>query len=102
MDYRIVCTEQVPAAAHPRDAKIVAVGTGTDPDRADQRWTVSDVVSAMDRGDRFYTRGKASGKAAWVEKYWCAPCGEWHIRSEADAVTDNNLDSLRECAWRQS
>lgn len=98
--YRIVCTEQVPADNHPRNAKIVAVGTGTDPDKADQRWTVSKVVASMDRGDTFYTKGKVSGKVAKVEKYWCHACGAWHIRSSADAVIDNNLDSLRACRWQ--
>ena len=100
-DYRVVCSEQVPAAAHSRNAKIVAVGTGSDPDRASQRWTVAEVVNAMQRGDRFYTQGKASGRVAWVEKYWCPACGGWHIRSTRDAVVDNNLDSLRACSWRQ-
>jgi hypothetical protein len=97
--YRIVCTEQVPATNHPRNAKIVAVGTGNDPDKATQRWTVSEVVSAMDSGNAFYTKGRTSGKVARVEKYWCGSCNAWHIRSSADAVTDNNLDSLRGCRW---
>ena len=100
-DFRIVCTDQVPATAHPRNAKIVTVGTGRDPDRADRRWSVPEVIAAIDGGDRFYTRGKASGIVAWVEKYWCASCGAWHIRTGADATTDNNLDSLRACGWRQ-
>jgi len=98
--YRVVCTEQVPASAHPQNAKIVAVGTGSDPDRARQRWTVVEVIAAMDNGHHFYTQGKSSGRVAWVEKYWCDLCGAWHIRTEADAVLDNNLDSLRGCAWR--
>ena len=99
-DYRIVCTTQIPADAHPRNANIVAVGTGTEPDRADTRWTVPEVIAAMDRGDRFYTKGKASGLVAWVVKYWCSICGDWHIRSEADATLENNLDYLRACSWR--
>ncbi len=98
--YRIVCTEQVPASQHPRNAKIIAVGTGTDPEKATQRWTVTQVVEAIDRGDTFYTKGERSGKVAEVEKYWCSICGAWHIRSSADAVTDNNLDSLRTCRWQ--
>jgi hypothetical protein len=100
-DYRVVCTEQVPVAAHPQRARIVAVGTGSDPDQANQRWTVPEVVAAMDRGDRFYTQGKASGRVAWVQKYWCAACGACHIRTASDATVDNNLDYLRACSWRQ-
>lgn len=99
-EYRIVCTTQVPAKVHPRDAKIVAVGTGTDPDRADARWTVFEVIAAMGRGDRFYTKGKASGLVARIVKYWCSICGDWHIRSEPDATLENNLDYLRACNWR--
>ncbi len=76
-------------------------GTGTNADKADQRWTVTEVITAMDAGHQFYTQGKASGKTAWVEKYWCSACGAWHIRSVADAVTDNNLDSLRACSWQR-
>ncbi len=98
--YRIVCTEQVSATAHPNNAKIVAVGTGTDPGKAEKRWTVAEVVTAMDSGDTFYTEGETSGRVAEVEKYWCAACPAWHIRSKADAVTDNNLDSLRSCNWK--
>ena len=101
-DHRVVCTEQVPASAHPRNAKIVAVGTGTDPGKASKRWTVAKVVGAIDQGHRFYTQGKASGKIALVEKYWCGACAVWHIRTNADAVLDNNLDSLRTCSWRNS
>ncbi len=85
-DYRIVCTNQVPAANHPRNAKIVTVGTGYDPEKADKRGSFWRDLAAMDRGDRFYTRGKASGLVAWVEKYWWGVCGGWHIRSAPDAV----------------
>lgn len=98
--YRIVCTEQVPAYAHPKQAKIVAVGTGNDPGRATRRWTVREVVAGIDRGHTFYTKGEKSGRIAYVEKYWCTRCREWHIRSSPDAVYDNNLDSLRYCQWK--
>lgn len=29
----------------------------------------------------------------------CAICDAWHIRTGADATTDNNLGSLRACSW---
>ncbi|NLB75869.1 MAG: DUF3892 domain-containing protein [Crenarchaeota archaeon] len=100
MDYRIVCTEQEPAQNPPKHAHIVAVGTGTDPDKADQRLTLTQVIQKMDNGDRFYTKGLRTGKIAWVEKYWCSYCRQHHIRSSPDATTDNNLDSLRYCSWK--
>lgn len=99
--YRVVCTEQVPAGAHPLDGKIVAVGTnqsgGT---TATARWTVPEVLSAIDAGQVFYTYGEQSRRRANVIKYWCTPCGGWHIKSSPDAVVDNNLDSLRVCGWK--
>ncbi len=98
--FRIVCTDQEPFNWPTTHAHIVAVGTGTDPDKADQRWTLNEVLSAMDRSDTFYTQGVKSGKVARVEKFVCAHCTRTHIRSSPDAVTDNNLDNLRRCRWQ--
>ena len=95
--YRIVCTIKAPADKPPSHQHIVAVGTGNDPDKADQRWALQEVLSAMDCGDTFYTIGERSGKRAEVEKYWCSHCGKWFIRSHKDNILDNNLDNLRQC-----
>lgn len=100
--YRIVCTEQKPYPNPPTHAHIVAVGTGDDPYRASRRWTLTEVLDAMDLGDVFFTRGEQSGQVALVVKYLCVHCFGYHIKSAADAVTDNNLDSLRYCAWERS
>jgi|GEM_PF-665284 hypothetical protein len=99
---RIICTEQVPASGHPSRERIVAVGISQDGTSASQRLTVEEVVRQMDRGEIFFTVGSTSGKVAIIEKFWCHLCRSWHIRSHADAVTDNNLDSLRYCEWRRS
>jgi len=97
--YRIVCTEQeTEPTTH---AHIVAVGTGANPDSAKKRWTLNEVLAAMDGGDTFYTKGESSGKVARVEKYVCGSCRRTHIRSAPDAVADNNLDSLRRCSWKR-
>lgn len=98
--YRIVCTEQEPVTHPPTDAHIVAVGTGSDPSRADTRWTLTQVLTAMDEGHTFYTVGEQSGKVALVEKYYCSYCQKTYIRSAPDRVKDNNLDSLRICRWQ--
>jgi hypothetical protein len=97
--FRIVCTEQEPVYQPTTHAHIVRVGTGDDPDRASQRWTLAEVIAGMDRGDVFYTRGKSSGAVALVEKYVCFQCRRTYIRSRPDAVADNNLDNLRRCNW---
>lgn len=98
--YRIVCTDQEPADQPTTHAHIVAVGTGTDPAKADKRWTLQEVLAAMDTGHTFYTQGNQSGKVASVEPYNCGRCGRRHIRSAPDSVQDNNLDSLRRCSWK--
>lgn len=97
MRYRIVCTVQEPASAPPSHQHIVAVGTGDDPNKAENRWSLDEVLAAMKKGDTFYTKGINSGKTAEVEKYECSRCQRTYIRSTPDAVPDNNLDNLRRC-----
>jgi hypothetical protein len=101
MSYRIVCTEQEPVYRPTSHAHIVAVGTGTDPDHADDRWTREQVVYAIDvQGKSFYTVGRYTGKVAYVETIACPDrCGTRIVRSKPDVTTDNNLDSLRRCNW---
>ncbi len=100
-DYRIVCTEQKPFYQPTTHAHIVGVGTGLDPDKADRHWTLDEALSAMDRGDGFYTVSPSTGKTARVEKFTCNLCGRTFIRSTPDAIHDNNLDSLRRCRFQQ-
>jgi len=100
MRYRIVCTEQEPAWLPTYHAHIVAVGTGNG--NANLRWTLDQVLMAMDRGDTFYTQGEQSGRIANVVKYICSRCHRTYIRSTPDAVYDNNLDNLRVCSWQRA
>lgn len=99
MRYRIVCTTQEPAWQGHEHASIKEVGTGQDPNKAEKRWTVQEVVDAIGRGDTFYTKGPRSGKVAEVHTVRCTRCSAHRIRSAPDATTDNNLDSLRRCNW---
>ena len=99
MQYRIVCTNQEPFGVNHDHAHIVAVGTGTDPSRAAQRWPLEQVLIAMGNGHTFYTQGASSGRVAAVMPFRCTPCGRTFIRSAPDAVYDNNLDNLRVCVW---
>jgi hypothetical protein len=94
-DHQIVCTELKYPTQH---RHIVAVGVGTLAHKADARWTVDQVRSALARGDRFHTVSPSTGRVAYVEAYNC-PCGYRTIKSRADSVTDNNLDNLRACNW---
>jgi hypothetical protein len=95
--YRIVCTVQVPVTQPWSHRHIVEVGTGSNPDGYSKKWTLTQVLAAIDRGETFYTEGKQSGKRARVVKVQCDSCGRDIIRSSPDAVADNNLDNLRAC-----
>lgn len=99
MRYRIVCTAQEPAWEDHEHAAIKEVGTGTEPKKATRRWTVQEVVSAIDDNHTFYTKGTRTGQEAEVNKVRCTKCGAYRIRSAPDATEDNNLDSLRRCNW---
>lgn len=96
-EYRIVCVE----TEHPH-RHITHVGTGSDPNAANYRWTVTQVRNAIFNGDRFYTVSPSTGTTADVRRDDCRinGCIVKTIRSTADAVTDNNLDNLRVCSWK--
>jgi hypothetical protein len=96
--YRIVCTDQEPSGQLDKHAHIVAVGVGDDPTKAPRKWTLDEVLRALDHGDVFYTKGMNTGKVALVMKYTCARCRRGHIRSAADSVPDNNLNRIRRCS----
>lgn len=94
--YRIVCVDTEYPHRH-----ILSVGTGTDPNKASQKWTTAQVRQALADGDRFYTKSPSTGAEADVHSDDCPEpgCSFKTIRSDADAVTDNNLDNLRGCSW---
>jgi hypothetical protein len=98
-DYRIICTRQEPASLPNDRAHIVAVGTTVtnDASRYSRFWQLNEVLAAIDVGHTFHTLGLTSGKRAEVRKYNCPFCTRTHIRSNPDAVTDNNLDNLPTC-----
>lgn len=98
--YRIVCTDQEPVYQPTTHAHIVSVGVGNDPEKANAKLTLTQVIAAIDAGDEFWTYGEQSKRWARVHKVPCGHCGRFIIRSAPDAVTDNNLDSLRRCRWQ--
>lgn len=96
--YRIVCTDQEPSGQPDQHAHIVAVGVGDDQDKAQRKWTLDEVLRAIDRGDVFYTKGVKTGKLAIVMTYTCVSCRRVHIRSATDSILDNNLNHIRHCS----
>ena len=60
-------------------------------------WHKEHAIAAIKAGHVFYTVSPSTGREATVLVVACGHCGREIIRSSADAVMDNNLDSLRRC-----
>jgi len=97
--YRIVCTDQLPVHQPTTHAHIVSVGTGDDPKKANDKWTLGQVIGALANGHSFYTMD-SQGNKTYVETCICSYCNKQHIRSKPNATTSDNLDSLRRCSWK--
>jgi len=97
--YRIVCANQAPCPAASAPAHITRVGTAIDPNGIDIRWTVAQVLRALQEGDTFYSEGVSSGQQAEIESYQCPGCNLTSIRSVAGTAADSHLDKLRTCYW---
>ena len=96
MRHRVVCDNLVPVDQPKTHAHIVEVGTGTTPQHYDRLWSVAEVIAAT-AGAMLHTLSASTREAARVIVVRCSVCGQQIIRSSADAITDNNLDSLPDC-----
>ena len=86
---------------HHGHTHISEVGTGSHAGGIARRWTLQEVLDALDRREQFFTLGETSGKVAEIEDYHCSRCGGRHIRTHRDHVEDNNLENLRHCPRRK-
>ena len=95
--YRVVCVEwQTFEDGH---RHIVAIGTGNNPRKAEERWTMTEVLFSMRFGqDRFYTED-SDGRSAEVQRVVC-DCGARTLGSVADGSRTPALSSLRQCRFR--
>lgn len=57
-------------------------------------WTAAEVSDAIAQGDSFYTLSESTGKVAEIETYTCPICGQCWIRTDDQAVADNQLEAL--------
>jgi hypothetical protein len=81
-DYRIVCVEK-------DHGHIVAVGTGTDPDKVERMWSATEVRKALKARHTFHTVG-SDDKKAYVQALVI-------IRTRPDHLKNDNLDNLTPC-----
>jgi hypothetical protein len=97
--WRVVCVKRRTVNhSHPH-VHIVGVGTGDRADWADMRWTLEQVIMAMDEGDTFYTQGEPTAHISPVEKAPCPLCDRPCIRYQEGHMTDSSLDDMRECIY---
>jgi hypothetical protein len=98
--WRIVCAKRV-MISHPEPhPHVIGVGTGDRADWADMRWTLHQVLSAMDEGDAFYTKGVTNGEIIRIERYRCPQCGGTYIRPADGSLSDSDLGSIRDCIYQ--
>ena len=92
--YRIVCVK----TQHPH-RHIVSVGVDGTATAPVQTMTMATVRYRIDNGDTFETYSPSMRKTARVGKETCKEpgCTFNTVRSQEDAVADNNLDNLRAC-----
>ena len=95
--YRVVCVEwQTFEDGH---RHIAAIGTGENPRKAEERWTMTEVLFSMRFGqDRFYTED-ADGRSAEVQRVIC-DCGARTLGSVVEGARTETLSTLRPCRFR--
>ncbi|MCS7222543.1 MAG: hypothetical protein RML36_14855 [Anaerolineae bacterium] len=96
--WRVVCVKRMRIRRPVPHIHIAGVGTGDRADWADMRWTLGQVLRAMDDGEVFYTQDDATGQIRLIERYLCPHCQRIYIRS-AEGIPEANLDDLRSCIY---
>jgi hypothetical protein len=91
--YQIVCVTTADPHRH-----VTAVGIGGSATKPGRRMSLAAVLTAMNAGDKFFTRSPSTEQEAEVSKARCNECRKETLRSSADAVPDNNLDYLTLCS----
>jgi hypothetical protein len=97
--WRVVCVRRGTINQPKPHIHITGVGTGDRADWADMRWTLREVLAAMDEGDTFFAQSETTGQITPVETYECAQCGSTCIRSSEKAVPDNDIGEMRNCIY---
>ena len=98
---RIVCITREHAHRHVANAHrhIVSVGISGTADAPRETLTVKQIRDAIAAGESFYTYSPSQQKVTFVHSVTCEVpgCRFETIRSDTDAVADNNLDNLDIC-----
>ena len=98
---RIVCVTRERTHRHVANAHrhILSVGIGGTADAPRGTLTVKQIRDAIAAGESFYTYSSSQQKVTFVHSATCEVrgCRFETIRSDTDAVADNNLDNLDIC-----
>ena len=98
---RIVCVTRERTHQHVANAHrhIVSVGIGGTAGSPRGTLTVKQIRDAIAAGESFYTYSSSQQKVTFVHSATCevSGCRFETIRSDTDAVADNNLDNLDIC-----
>jgi hypothetical protein len=94
-EYLIRCVNTQRPHGHITSADVQALSGDSYEDS--KTFLVGTICTKLAEGDRFNTYSPSTDKMADVHRSTCrtAGCEVQTIRSDADAVSDNNLDNLR-------
>ncbi len=96
--YQVVCVDKAPAVGSPYHTHITHLGLATTggTKRVTREWMIQELRKPA--GHRFYTISPNTGAVAEVIEAGCEVCGvKPYVRTTADGVYDNNLNSLEAC-----
>lgn len=89
--HRVTSIEVEQTARAPRHRVVTAVET-VEVD-GPHRWTIKDVLNAMNRAERFFSQAP-NGRQARVQRYECVKCRAEHIRTHVSDGAIHDLATL--------
>ena len=89
--HRVTSIEVEQTARTPRHRVVTAVET-VEVD-GPYRWTIKDVLNAMNRAERFFSQAP-NGRQARVQRYQCTKCRAEHIRTHISDAAIHDLATL--------
>ena len=96
--YQVVCTDKVATLTQPYHTHISHLGLATNSGTqlVTREWVIQELRKPY--GHRFYTISPTTGAVADVIEAGCERCGvRPYVRTTADGIHDNNLNSLNAC-----
>ncbi|MCX6896128.1 MAG: hypothetical protein NTZ16_11640 [Verrucomicrobia bacterium] len=94
--YQIISATSQPCALAGRQTHVIGVSTAIVGGER-RRWSMTEIVKALNNCDVFYTVSHREKSVALVELTCCVHCQRIFLRSRANAAPDSRLEQLPPC-----